>query len=182
MIYLLFACRVLLVGVFLVAVAGKLRGRAAFDEFAASIRAMRLLPRRLAAPAAAAVAATEAAVVVLLAWPAAVPAGFALAAALLIVFTAGIALALRRGRREPCRCFGASAAPLGPVHVVRNLFLALAAAAGLVLSLAEGAHWPPNAGAGALALTAGVIGVLLVVRLDDLTALFTTSPAMSHES
>ncbi|MCX4822353.1 methylamine utilization protein MauE [Streptomyces sp. NBC_01142] len=183
MTYLVFACRILLIGVFLVAVVGKFRGRAAFEEFAKSIADLRLLSRRLSTAAAAAVAVTELAVLALLAVPPTAPAGFALAAVLLLVFTTGIALALRRGRRAPCRCFGASAAPLGPVHVVRNLILALAGAAGLGLSLTEGAGawWPEHVGGTAVALTTAAIGVLLVVRLDDLMALFATPPAMSHE-
>jgi uncharacterized membrane protein YphA (DoxX/SURF4 family) len=55
----------------------------------------------------------------------------AAALALLVAFTALIAMRLREGRHPPCACFGAwSARPLGTGHLVRNgLLIALAAVA-----------------------------------------------------
>jgi hypothetical protein len=46
MSYVVIGSRALLLGVFLVALVGKVRKRAAFDEFKASIAALRVLPRR----------------------------------------------------------------------------------------------------------------------------------------
>ncbi|GGZ43245.1 hypothetical protein GCM10010387_41930 [Streptomyces inusitatus] len=178
MTYAAFACRILLFGVFAVALVGKARGRAAFQEFAASITALRLLPAGASRAAAVLVTAVEAAVVVLLVPSSTVLAGFALAVLLLLALTAGIVLALRRGRSAPCRCFGASVTPLGPVHVVRNLLLALAGTGGLA-AMAAGAPdgWPPHLGGSLIAAVSAAVVLLLVVRLDDLTALFAPAPA-----
>ncbi|GAA3145440.1 hypothetical protein GCM10010466_40630 [Planomonospora alba] len=172
MLYLMITCRALLAVVFAVAVAGKVRGRAAFGEFVSSIAVLGVLPRRASAAAAYALTAAEAAAVLLLAWPPAVPVGFAAAVGTLAVLTGGVLAALRRGRRVPCRCFGASAAPLGRVHVVRNLVLAALGCAGLAAWAAAGASAPHPAGV-ALAIAAAGVGALLVVRLDDLMELFT---------
>ncbi|GGK99299.1 methylamine utilization protein MauE [Planomonospora parontospora subsp. parontospora] len=172
MLYLMIACRALLAVVFAAAVAGKVRGRAAFGEFVSSIVALGVLPRRASVAAAYALTAAEAAAVLLLAWPPTVPLGFAAAVGTLAVLTGGILATLRRGRRVPCRCFGASAAPLGRVHVARNLVLAALGGAGLAAWSAAGASAPHPAGA-VLALVAAGVGALLVVRLDDLMELFT---------
>lgn len=49
------------------------------------------------------------------------------AVALLVAFTALIALRLAQGRRPPCACFGGfSAKPIGALHLVRNVvFIAI---------------------------------------------------------
>ncbi|GAA2235354.1 hypothetical protein GCM10010232_22600 [Streptomyces amakusaensis] len=178
MTYAAFACPILLFGVFAVALVGKARGRAAFQEFAASITALRLLPARVSRAAAVLVTAVEAAVVVLLVPSSTVLAGFALAVLLLLALTGGIVLALRRGRSAPCRCFGASVTPLGPVHVVRNLLLAVAGAGGLTaMAAGASAGWPPHPGGSLIAAVSAAVVLLLVVRLDDLTALFAPAPA-----
>ncbi|MFF8957136.1 MauE/DoxX family redox-associated membrane protein [Streptomyces sp. NPDC014894] len=177
MTYVVLACRILLFGVFLAALVGKVRGRAAFREFAASIVALRLLPARASRAVAIAVTAAEAVIAALLVPNATAPLGLALAVLLLLAFTAGIVLALRRGRSAPCRCFGASVTPLGPVHVVRNLLLAAAGVAGLTAAVAGAAGGlPPHAAGGAVASVAALVILLLVVRLDDLVALFAPAP------
>jgi uncharacterized membrane protein YphA (DoxX/SURF4 family) len=81
--------------VFLVAVAGKVRSRDAFREFRRSVPG--LAPGLPATATSVAVGAAEAAAVVLLAVPRTAPAGFALAGAVLLAFTAGIHRALRGG-------------------------------------------------------------------------------------
>ncbi|WP_433259050.1 MauE/DoxX family redox-associated membrane protein [Streptosporangium sp. CA-135522] len=176
MLYLMIGCRALLAGVFVVALAGKLRGRAAFDEFVASIVALGMFPRAGSVTAAYAVLGAEAAVILSLALPSTVLLGFAAAMALLAALTAGILAAMRRGRRAPCRCFGASAAPLGKAHVVRNLLLLLAGGAGLTAGAVAGDAGAHPAGI-ALALVTAAVGGLFVVRLDDLLGLFTPSVA-----
>ncbi|MBE8526059.1 methylamine utilization protein MauE [Amycolatopsis sp. H6(2020)] len=175
MSYLLIACRTLLLGVFLAALAGKVRRRAAYRDFVASLRALGVLPGRLVAVTAAAVTAAEAAIVVLLAVPGTVPAGFLLTAVLLTAFTTGIVVAVRRGTTAPCACFGASVTPLGRVHVVRNLVLLGTAGAGLAVAGAGGGGGE-FAGA-ALAVAAAVVALVPVLRLDDLAALFSRAPA-----
>ncbi|AWS43112.1 MauE/DoxX family redox-associated membrane protein [Streptosporangium sp. 'caverna'] len=178
MVYLMLTCRVLLAGVFATALVGKVRGRAALDEFVASIVALGVLPRPVSVVAAYAVLTAEAAVILLLALPSALFLGFAAATVLLAVLTAGISAAMRRGRRAPCRCFGASATPLGRTHVVRNLILMAVGCIGLAAEVA--ARTTPAGSAAhpagvALAVATAAVGVLLVVRLDDLTSLFTAS-------
>ncbi|MGK5552102.1 MauE/DoxX family redox-associated membrane protein [Actinomadura kijaniata] len=175
--YLAFGCRVLIGLVFALSAFSKLRSRPAFAEFAAVTRTLlrALVPGRSAGRAGArrvgaAVAVLEAAVPVLLVVPAAVPAGHAVALALLAAFAAGIAAALRGGVRTACRCFGASAAPLGARHLARNGVLALAALTGLVAGPGRVAAAEP-AGL-AVAATAAAVLALLVIRFDDLIDLF----------
>ncbi|SEG98045.1 hypothetical protein SAMN05444920_111168 [Nonomuraea solani] len=182
--YLLIACQVLLAAVFAIALAGKVRGRAAFDAYVSSIVALEILPRRVSVAAANALLAAEAVVIVLLALPWTVPLGFAAAAGTLAAMIGGILVALRRGRRAPCRCFGASVTPLGRVHVVRNLVLAAAGGAGLAAWATAGAGgaglaaWAvagpdaPHPAGVVIALVAAGVSALLVVRLDDLMELF----------
>ena len=69
-------------------------------------------------------------------------AGAIAAAALLIVFSAAVGLALRRGDKPDCNCFGqAHSAPIGPSTLARNALLAalavLVAAAGPGMGLGE---------------------------------------------
>ncbi|MGP3929184.1 MauE/DoxX family redox-associated membrane protein [Nonomuraea sp. KM88] len=140
---------VLLVVVFAVSSLAKVSGAEAFRGFAASVRALRLLPDRWAGTVTGTVAGTKAgaelvtAVLLLTPWRAA---GLALAAAVLAVF-AGVALVTRRrGLAVPCDCFGAGPArrlggsswsavpgglPIGNPHIVRNTVLAAVALSGL---------------------------------------------------
>jgi hypothetical protein len=170
-LYLETGIRCLLGTVFLISCCGKLVGRGAFGAFVASVRGMRVLPPVLARPVALAVVAAEAAVCLLVAVPArsAALAGFAVAAGLLAVFTAGIVLARRRGVRAPCRCFGPSRVPLGSRQVVRNAVLAAVAVTGLVAAAERGSGRP--AAMVAAALGGALLGGL-VALLDDIQELF----------
>jgi hypothetical protein len=170
--YILLWCQAVLVGVFLASVVTKVQGRAALTGFVSWVDALRLLPRRWARPAAYSAIAAEAGAAVLSAVPTSAPLGFAGGAALLSVFTAGIAAKIRAGDRMPCRCFGASTTRLGWSHVVRNLTLLAVCIAGLAASAAAaGSAWHPVAVTVTLVSAAAV--VLLVVRFDDLAALLT---------
>lgn len=173
--YALLACQVLLLAVFAVAGGSKLT-RHGFGEFRAATG--RLLPVRWSGwrrPAAVGVLVAELATVGLLAWPPAVPVGFAMALGLGTAFSAGIVAALRRGERGPCRCLGASTTPLGGSHLARNGVVTAAAVVGLVLAwLPEPVPASP-AGIG-LAAVAGLVLAALVVRMDDLVALFAPMP------
>jgi hypothetical protein len=58
----------------------------------------------------------------------------ALAAALLLVFSALLVVRLAQGRRPPCACFGGfSTRPIGPWSVVRNVALVGLAVSAMVL-------------------------------------------------
>ncbi|GIJ28690.1 methylamine utilization protein MauE [Micromonospora qiuiae] len=168
--YVLIACRCTLALIFLYSASTKLRGPSAFVAFTASLRRLRLLPERLVAPAAVVVVAAELLVPALLASRMTALPGFLAGAALLTAFTAGIILVLQRGTTASCRCFGASDAPLGWQHVVRNCgLLALA-----VLGLVSVAAADQNAAPAGVALSVGVALVLafIAATMDDLVTLF----------
>jgi uncharacterized membrane protein YphA (DoxX/SURF4 family) len=173
MSYLFVFVRCLLALVFLASAASKLRGRHAFRAFADSLRTMNLLPARVVVPVAGAVAAAEAAVPLLLVpLPGAAVAtvGFTVAAALLAAFTVVVAVVLHRGVPVSCRCFGeAAVAPFGRRHLARNVLLTVAAGIGAYASLGDPGVTVRTA---VLAGPLGMVGALIVVRLDDLAALF----------
>ncbi|MEO3820603.1 MauE/DoxX family redox-associated membrane protein [Plantactinospora sp. B24E8] len=193
MSYVLWFSRCLLALVFLASAAGKLTGRHAFRAFADSLRTMDLLPARLVVPVAGAVVAAETAVPPLLlvpllpvpppgaatasagspvtgVGPALSTVGFALAAALLLGFTVTVATVLRRGTSASCRCFGeATTAPFGRHHLVRNVVLTVIAGTGGYAALVDPGA---TAGAAVVSVPLAVLGALVVVRLDDLVALF----------
>ncbi|MDO3703185.1 MauE/DoxX family redox-associated membrane protein [Micromonospora sp. C28SCA-DRY-2] len=159
--YVEIGCRVLLGAVLLAAAVGKVSGRAAFREFARSVRDLGYRP---AGPLAAAVVAAEFGTVALLAvFPLA---GFLSGAALLLAFTVAIAANLRRGGGT-CRCFGRTATPLGRQHVWRNAFLIGSAVVG---ALAPAGPVSP-AGAG-LAVAGALVAAALVVMMDEVRYLF----------
>ncbi len=172
--YLDVACRLLIGIVFAVAVVGKLVGRDAFPAFVRSLVQMKVVPDRVAGVAARASVVTELLIVVLLAvplrWTAAV--GFVLAAGLLLVFGGAIALSLRHGNRAPCRCFGASATPLGTRHLVRNGLLVMIALVGLAGTLASGGV--ELAGV-LLAAGTGLVVGLIMTAYDDIAELLRPS-------
>ncbi|MGW3996868.1 MauE/DoxX family redox-associated membrane protein [Amycolatopsis sp. NPDC004772] len=139
-----------------------------FRGFARSVPALVPMPARWVTPVSVAVVGTElASAVLVLVTPIA---GFALATALLLAFTAAIAASLRRGRRAPCRCFGATESPIGPRHLVRNTLLICSA----VLGALAPEHLPSVAGA-AVAFAAGVVVAVLVIAMDDIAVLFARS-------
>jgi len=157
-------CASLIGWVFLASAISKLRH---FGEFTRSLPALAPVRPGQVRPLAITVVATEAAVPVLLLFPAAIFYGFALAGALLATFTVAIGTALKRGRRAPCRCFGASSTPLGPSHLVRNSILLISTLAG---GLALDAQ--PRAAGLIVAIAAGLVGAILIVAMDDIAFLF----------
>lgn len=162
----------MLIGVvFAVSATSKLTGRAAFVDFAASVRRMKLLPAALVRPAAAAVVAIEVGIVGLLAVPvrSAAIAGFIIATGLLTAFTAAIVSVTVRRIDTTCRCFGRSVTPLGPRHVARNGVLLTVAVLGLVAAVIG------SPAAGPMLVVAGLTGLVvgaLVTTFDDLMFLF----------
>ncbi|MFC4589605.1 MauE/DoxX family redox-associated membrane protein [Sphaerisporangium corydalis] len=167
----LIACRGLIILVFAVAVAGKARNAAAFASFEASVRALKVAPRPMTRPLAVAVVAGELAVPPLLAFPATVVAGFAVAAVLLVAFLAAIVSALRRGTAATCRCFGVSEAPFAWRHVVRNALLTSVAVTGIVCA-ATGGPSPVHPAGAAVSIAVAAFLAFLVVIMDELAALF----------
>ncbi|WP_052423186.1 MauE/DoxX family redox-associated membrane protein [Nonomuraea candida] len=188
--YVVFGGQCLIGAVFAVSALSKIRARTARDEFvrvtATLLAALlgRAAGARTARRVAAIVVAAEAAVPVSIAaralHPSAAVAGAAVAVVLLGGFSAALARALRRGVRPPCRCFGASPAPLGARHLARNLVLLAVATAAGPAGLVSGAARPEQAQPAGLALAggAGLVLAVLVARLDDLVELF-VSPAVA---
>lgn len=146
--------------IFLAALAGKSRDWTAFRTSVTEL-APHLPPR----PAAVTVVLLEAATVLLLVVRPA--AGFVLAAATLLAFSAALWSALRRGSTASCRCFGVNSAPLSPAQLVRNALLVALAAAGLV-TLSDADTHP--AGVAVCLITAAVLAALFVF-FDDLADL-----------
>jgi hypothetical protein len=169
-------CRALLVGVFLISLLSKVRGKRAYADFRRSVVGWRVLSRRRSALAAAIAVAGEAAAVMLLALPWTRWVGFVVGAGLLAVFTIAIVMVLRRGQAATCRCFGASSTPLNPTHVIRNLGLSGVCVAGAIGAAVSSGRAPDLAGS-ALALATAAVALLFVVRFDDVVALL--APALS---
>ncbi len=165
----LLCCQAVVAATFAWSAVTKLAGRAAFAEFRRWLVAAVRVPLRAAGPAAVVTVAAEGAAAVAMLLPAAVPAGFALAALLLAVFTGAVAVMWRRRVAVPCRCFGAGRHPPGPVQLIRNTALLLVAVAGGVLSQTGTPSAPLDRG-GALAVVAGVAVALLLIELDDIAA------------
>ncbi|GAA3220844.1 MauE/DoxX family redox-associated membrane protein [Nonomuraea helvata] len=117
--------------VFALAFVAKVRDLPAFTKATAELSG---LPARAARPAAVAVVAAEGSAATLMAvGGAALRWGLLLAAALLLLFSARLALALRRGRRVSCNCFGRSTQPISTLDLVRNAGLTACACAALLL-------------------------------------------------
>jgi hypothetical protein len=135
MTFLSLVSRTALLAVFALALVSKLAGLARYRLFVNAIAGLTDAPR-WAHRIAPAVLALELAACVLLA--SGIRAGTLLALTLLAAFTVGIATALQRQRRVPCRCFSGSDEPVGRAHLIRNLLLmAIAAVAAIAPS-------PPN--------------------------------------
>ncbi|GII63515.1 methylamine utilization protein MauE [Sphaerisporangium krabiense] len=169
--YVALCCRVLLAVVFVAAAATKVRGRRDLEEFRAAVRGFGVTARWSSAVAGVVIALESAAAAAMLV-DAVAPAGLGLAAGLLAAFTAAIVSALRKGTPANCRCFGASARPLGTRHVVRNGILLLVAVAGAVTTAgvrvtADARELAPSVLAGFVA----VVLALLVIAYDDLASL-----------
>lgn len=179
-------CAALTLGaVFVVSAVSKVSSRAAYGSFVAATGRLlpaRSLPRR---PFALAVVAGEFAVAPLLLLVPTV--GLALAAALSLAFAAGILSAVRRGVRAPCRCFGASAAPLRRLHAVRGGALAVVAlgalgqlaGAGAVRLTAAGLLAGLHPAGAALAAVGSAALVLLTIYFDDIAELFKPTPTLA---
>lgn len=178
--YYVIGCAVAMAVVFTVAAVGKARDRAGFGAFVTSVRHLLPIGSRTAGPVAAVMLATEMLVPPLvLLRP---RAGLALGAAVLTVFALAILAAVRRGVREPCRCFGVSTRQMSGVDALRNVLLAALAAGA---TAAAGPHSGPalvgtaHAGGVALAGFGGVTLAIVVIAFDDIIDLFAPGPSAS---
>jgi hypothetical protein len=175
-IYVTLACRCLIGVVFAVSAVSKVRSLSSFRAFAAWLASLPMLSARARAVLAPVIAAAEIAIAVLVAQPWTVTAGMVLAAVVMAVFAVGTGVLVRRDVRASCQCFGPSAVPLGIRHVGRNAALCAAAVTGAIES---GAVAGPGRPAGtALSLGIAAVAALVVVFLDDLSAVL-TDPADS---
>ncbi|GAA3069185.1 MauE/DoxX family redox-associated membrane protein [Streptosporangium carneum] len=171
--YVAIGCGVVQAVVFAVAVAGKTRGAGAFHAFARSLVETRLVKRRWRTGAATCVILAEAAVAPLLLAPGSAAFGFAVAASLSALFTGAVALTLLRRIRASCLCFGARRSPMGWPHVVRNAILTAVGVLGHAATTAVSAASPPVHAEGVVvAVLAGAVGALLLIRFDDLAHIF----------
>lgn len=179
MLYLEVCCRVVIGLVFLLAVVGKLRGRAELTAFTESLGSFGLRSARLRSVLAASVITVEAVTVVLLA--VAPRLGLGLAAAMLVAFTAAVVAAKATGREVRCRCFGADGGLMGRTHLIRNGVLVVVALAGLA-ALTSAAT--PHLGLLAATVSAAVVGAVALAHWDDLLFVFRgqhgTQPAHNH--
>lgn len=164
--YLTVASQALLTAVFGWAAVSKVR---AFANFRQSVREM--VPGRYVGVVATGIVAAESACA--LAVPVSAVVGLIGCLGLLTLFCVGIVVLLGRGVSASCACFGASGAPLGRKHLIRNGFLAGVALCGL-MSDAGGELHP---GGVLTAVFAGLIGAALLVAFDDLAELFMPSTA-----
>lgn len=177
MVYAALICRTVIGLVFAVSAFSKLRNGTAYREFASWLASVPvpLARNRFLPPV---LAGAEAAIVVLVAVPATAVAGLVLAVLTLAALTAGTAVAVRRGARVTCQCFGPARTELSAHHVLRNGFLLVLAVAGLAVASAfsVGAVAPRPAGIG-LSLWAAVALATFVVFLDDVVFLVGRDPA-----
>ena len=169
--YLAIGLRCLIGAVFLASFCGKVAGRARMESFHASVRDLRVLPAALHLPVSFAVVAGEFVVCGTLAVPdrRVNAVGLALGAGLLVAFAAAVGVALRRGNRTSCGCFGPSTTPLGVRHIVRNAVLAVAAIAGAATLTGSG---PVQSSGAVVAVLTGLLIGGLVAVLDDILDLF----------
>jgi hypothetical protein len=170
-------------GVYGTSAGSKLVSGTNYRAFRDGLAETALVPGRLLAVTATALACGEAAVAIIQVTaaiaavtgaPGSVPtATIALgcAIALTSVLAAGITVVIRSGRHATCACFGArSGRQLNGSHLARNaglLVLLLVAMVGNQIR-----HGRPVPAAAIVAIAAGAIIALLLIRFDDLAELF----------
>ncbi|WP_053736633.1 MauE/DoxX family redox-associated membrane protein [Nocardia sp. NRRL S-836] len=172
MLYLEVCCRVVVGLVFLLAVAGKLRGRAELTAFTESLGSFGLRPARLRSALATTVIAVEAVAVVLLAVAPRLGLGFA--ALVLVAFSGAVLAAKATGREVRCRCFGADGGLMGRKHLIRNGVLVAVALTGLVPATSAAT---PHLGLLAATTSAAVLAAVALAHWDDLRFVLRAGPA-----
>lgn len=171
MAYASLCLSMLICGTFAVSAFGKLRSRAAYARFAASVTSLAGLRGRPALGAAGCVCALEVGICATALMPDADRVGLGVAVLLLAAFTVTLVRTVRAGRQVSCNCFGASSTPVSVQHVVRNALLLTAAAVGLVLGSPYGHGHSLSALGVSLCAFVAVVGVTVVSAFDDLVDL-----------
>lgn len=167
--YLLLFSRAAVGTLFLASLASKLRSPGRFRD---DLLGFGLVPERWAPAAVALLLGSEATVAgLIVAGGSLAAAGFAAAIGLLVLFSAVLASALRRGLDVPCGCFGGSERRISRADLVRNGGFIACAAAGLGAALAPAGTAVPVAEAVLLALAA-VAFTLVWSQLGNLLDLF----------
>ncbi|APU13609.1 MULTISPECIES: MauE/DoxX family redox-associated membrane protein [Actinoalloteichus] len=161
--YLLIADRCLIAVVFGVAFFSKVRGVAAFQQFAGTIRTLTKFRQPVTTSIAVLVVAGEATAMILVALPGTVRLGFAMAAGLLAVFIAVVFRAIQVGVLAECRCFGRGSVMSGAM-ILRNVLLMAAAVTGI--ALAPGGQ-AADLGLLVIAVAAGVAVAVFFIRYYD---------------
>jgi multisubunit Na+/H+ antiporter MnhB subunit len=169
-IYAVVGCRCLIGTVFLVSAVSKARSATAFRGFANWLAGLTPLPLR-GPRVAAAVVLAEAAIAVSVGLPWTVRPGLTFATVVLGALAIGVFLVVRSGLSTSCQCFGESGAPMGLMHVIRNVVLCAVAAAGVITAALAGNASPRPAGA-ALAGGVAAAAALCTFYLEDLVTLF----------
>ena len=163
--YVLMFCRWGIGLTFLASAAGKLRDLRAFRQAVVDLAG---LPAGAARPAALATVAAECLVVLgMLVGRAALPAGFALGAVLLLLFSGVLISALRRNAGVSCNCFGTSERSISWYDVARNGALLACCGAGEWSYAVADRPQPPAAGIVLLGLIAGCF-FLIVTNTEDI--------------
>lgn len=150
-------------------------------EFADAVRRMRVVPARTVGTVAVAMPILEAALAAAVWIPPLATWAFAAATVLTVAFTAALASVIARSIDTSCSCFGVSAAPVGPAHLVRNAALLLVVGAGCAATLmrdSTAALFPafPQA---LLGLFVAVCTSALIIATDVLAEVF-SGPRATH--
>jgi hypothetical protein len=168
-------CQAVIAVAFAASAATKVTGAAAYTAFRRWLTAGPGVPARLARPLAPVMIVAEAATAVAAAVPASATGGFAAAAVLLAVFSAGIRSMMRRRVTVPCRCFGAGRGAPGALHLIRNGALWLIAITGGGHAFAGTSPTPFGTGQ-AVAALAGAATALLLINLEEIVAVARPMP------
>jgi uncharacterized membrane protein YphA (DoxX/SURF4 family) len=171
----------ILAGVFVVALVGKIRDASSFARFQQSMTVTLGLSPQIAHVVAVAVVVAEAAVPALLVLGVARPqflrVGLALAAAVLVAFSMAIVFMLRRGVRESCHCFGSASRPVSRSDLVRNSSLLVIVVIAWALAPSQGRDSAWNLSF-AVDVDSSTMGVILLA-LAGLTVLGVVNVALN---
>lgn len=176
MTYVVFFARCTLLLVFVAALGGKLRSRAAWSSFVAATGTLLSVGRTRVLWAVAAVL-TEGAVAVCLLLNDTAYSGLFLALAGLALFLVVVLSGVVRGVETACNCFGAAGSSLSWTHVWRNLMLVVVAAAGCGAATASRTPSMFVGTAYATPIVLSFIAAALFVIWDDMTFLLVGRPS-----
>lgn len=167
---LIFGGRILLITIFSISFLKKIRPPA-FRLFVGTTTLF--LPKRFSPYAnriAPVVLVMEGLVVLLLLSPSLFGFGALLSAGLLTTFTISIMSLLKKKSEVPCNCFGSSREKVGPLEVIRNLFLIIVSAS-LILSHSSVSDGLTTS-ASIIVAAAAVVLAVIFINIDEIYTLF----------